>query len=84
VQDILQLLTERFESEKFIGFGNIIDIFVDRCFGHHFNPDLEWDKAFIDKVHAEDKAGFKTGRLTPTHTIACICKEFTINTLLFS
>ena len=69
-QDILPLLIERFECEKFVGFGNVIDIFVDRCFGHHFNPKLEWDQGFIDRVHAEDEEGFKSGQLTPTHMIA--------------
>jgi hypothetical protein len=69
-QDILPLLVERFECEKFVGFGNVIDIFVDRCFGHHFNQKLEWDQAFIDRIHAEDEAGFKSGELKPTHIIA--------------
>jgi O-antigen biosynthesis protein len=69
-QDILPLLVERFECEKFVGFGNVIDIFVDRCFGHHFNQKLEWDKEFIDRIHAEDEAGFKSGELKPTHMIA--------------
>jgi SAM-dependent methyltransferase len=69
-QDILPLLIQRFQFETFIGFGNVIDIFVDRCFGHHFNPDSKWDKEFIDRVHAEDEKGLKSGRLTPTHMLA--------------
>ena len=74
-QDVLPLLLERFESEKFIGFGNAIDIFVDRAFGHHFKPDLQWDREFIDRVHAEDEAGLREGRLTPTHMLAVFVKS---------
>lgn len=74
-QDILPLLLERFEFEKFISFGNVIDIFVDRCFGHHFNPNSKWDREFIDRVHAEDEAGFKSGKLTPTHMLAVCVKN---------
>ena len=74
-QDILPSLLERFEFETFIGFGSAIDIFVDRCFGHHFDPDSQWDREFIDRVHAEDEAGLKSGRLTPTHMLAVCVKN---------
>jgi len=73
-EDILPLLVQRFECEKFIGFGNVIDIFVDRCFGHNYSRESEEDKALIDKVHAEDEAGFASGTLTPTHMMAIFCK----------
>ncbi len=73
-QDVLPLLLERFQCEKFVGFGNAIDIFVDRCFGHNFNPESEWDRDFIDRVHAEDDAGLKSGKLTPTHMMAVFVK----------
>ena len=74
-QDILPLLLQRFQFETFIGFGSAIDIFVDRCFGHHFDPDSQWDREFIDRVHAEDEAGLKSGRLTPTHMLAVCVKK---------
>lgn len=74
-QDILPLLLQRFEFETFIGFGNAIDIFVDRCFGHHFNPELEWNKKFIDRVHLADEIELKSGKLTPTHMIAVCVKN---------
>ena len=73
-EDILPLLVQRFQCEKFVGFGNVIDIFVDRCFGHNFSRESEEDKALIDKVHAEDEAGFAAGTLTPTHMMAVFCK----------
>ena len=73
-QDILPLLLQRFQCEKFIGFGSSIDVFVDRCFGHNFNRDSEWDRSLIDRIHAEDEAGLKSGKLTPTHMIAVFVK----------
>lgn len=73
-QDILPLLVQRFECEKFIGFGNVIDIFVDRCFGHNYSIESQEDKNIIDEVHAEDESGFASGSLTPTHMIAVFVK----------
>ncbi|MBD8527137.1 class I SAM-dependent methyltransferase [Pseudomarimonas arenosa] len=69
-QDILPLLLERFGFELFLGFGNLIDPFVGRSFGHHFAPDLEWNRAFIDEVHARDEAELAAGTIKPTHMIA--------------
>jgi SAM-dependent methyltransferase len=74
-QDVLPLLLQRFECEKFIGFANVIDIFVERCFGHNFNPESEWDRTFIDRVHSEDESGILSGRLKPTHMLAVFVKE---------
>ena len=73
-QDILPLLLKHFECEKFLGFGSAIDIFVDRCFGHNFNPESEWDREFIDKVHATDEVGLRSSKLTPTHMNAVFTK----------
>ncbi|MDP2395082.1 MAG: glycosyltransferase [Methylococcaceae bacterium] len=74
-QDVLPLLLQRFQCEKFIGFGSAIDIFVDRCFGHNFNRESEWDRDFIDRVHTEDEAGLANGTLTPTHMMAIFVKK---------
>jgi SAM-dependent methyltransferase len=74
-QDVLPLLLERFKCEKFIGFGNAIDIFIDRCFGPNFDPKSERDKEFIDRVHAEDEAAIVGGKLTPTHMLAVFVKK---------
>jgi len=69
-QDILPLLVDRFAFDIFIGFGNVIDPFVDRSFGPNFSTDSEWDKAFIDRVHARDEAEMAAGRIKPTHMLA--------------
>jgi hypothetical protein len=55
------------------------DPFVDRSFGHNFDVDDEWDRAFIDEVHARDEAGFAQGTLTPTHMFAVLDSKNEVN-----
>jgi len=74
-QDILPLLLERFHFDFFFGFGNIIDIFVDRVFGPNFDPNREWDRDFIDRIHAADVREIESGRLKPTHIYAAMMKR---------
>lgn len=69
-QDVLPLLVERFEFELFLGFGNVIDVFVDRGFGPNFDPDAAWDQDFIRRVHERDMRGLVSGELKPTHVMA--------------
>ena len=71
-QDILPLLIERFHFDFFVAFGNIVDIFVDRCFGPNFDPENEWDRAFIDRIHALDVEEIESGRVKPTHMMAAL------------
>jgi len=75
-QDILPLLLERFNFDFFFPFGNIIFVFIDRPFGHNFDADADWDKDFIDRVHACDEAGLISGELKPTSMLAVLsCGE---------
>ena len=74
-QDILPLLVERFHFEMFFAFGNVIDPFVDRGFGHNFHAEAEWDRAFIDRVHARDESAMQAGEIKPTHMVAILRKE---------
>lgn len=69
-QDILPLLLERFHFQLFIGFSNVIDVFIDRAFGHNFDGSSPADRDFIDRVHAYDEAGLRDGTLKPTHMMA--------------
>ena len=71
-QDILPLLLERFHFEFFLAFGNIIDPFVDRCFGHNFDPDSASDRSFIDRVQALDAGYIDAGKIKPTHMVAAM------------
>lgn len=75
-QDILPLLIERFSFMFFYPFGNLIFVFIDRPFGHNFDFEADWDKDFIDRVHARDEAGMISGELTPTSMLAVLtCSE---------
>jgi SAM-dependent methyltransferase len=69
-QDILPLLLERFDFRLFIGFANIVDVFIDRGFGHNFDVEQDWDREYVDRLHAFDERGFQEGTLTPTHMAA--------------
>ncbi len=74
-QDILPLLRERFAFELFLPYGNVIDPFVDRGFGGHFDPDDAADRNFIDRIHLRDECEIRAGTITPTHMIATMRKR---------
>ena len=69
-QDVLPMLVERFCFDVFVGFANVIDPFVDRGFGPNFSADAQWDRDFIDRVHARDEAELAAGHIRPTHMFA--------------
>ena len=56
-------------------YGNIIFPFIDRAFGHNFDAEAEWDREFIDRVHARDHEGMLAGELTPTSMLAVVGKH---------
>ncbi len=72
-QHIMPLLLERFGFEMYCAYGNIIDPFIDRSFGHHFDPQSDTDRAFIDAVQDEDEKGIQDGHWPPTHMVAAMC-----------
>ena len=74
-QDILPLLLERFGFQLFFAFGNLITPFIDRGFGHHFDAQRDWDRDFIDRVHARDQAEIESGRIKPTHMMAVMTND---------
>ena len=69
-QDILPLLVERFSFDVFLAFANVVDPFVERSFGPNFSVDRDWDRDFIDRVHARDEQEIAAGRIKPTHMFA--------------
>lgn len=71
-QDILPLLLERFHFRLFLPYGNAVFVFIDRAFGHNFDAAGEWDRAFVDRVHAADERGIFDGRLKPTSMLAAM------------
>jgi len=74
-QDILPLLIERFDFRFFVALSNLTDVFVDRGFGPNFDLDEDWDRDFIDRLHAYDEQAILSGRLSPTHMYAVMTPE---------
>lgn len=71
-QDILPLLNERFECLRFMPFGNLTDVFIDRGFGHNYDAEAEADRSFIDRLHLINEALIDLGVLKPTMLIATL------------
>lgn len=71
-QDILPLLLQHFAFESYLGFANVIDPFIDRGFGGHFDADSARDRALIDRIHARDEAEMEAGHIKPTHIMAVL------------
>ena len=80
-QDILPLLLQSFQFGFFYAFSNVADPFVDRSYGPNFDATREWDRHFIDRVHACDEAGLANGTLKPTHMLAVLHAE-SVDTLI--
>ena len=75
-EDVLPLLIERFDFEFFLGFANVMDPFIDRSFGHHFDANSAADRALVDRIHARDEDELLAGTITPTHMLAVLRKDF--------
>jgi isoprenylcysteine carboxyl methyltransferase (ICMT) family protein YpbQ/SAM-dependent methyltransferase len=69
-QDVLPQLLSRFHASFFLAWGNIIDVFIDRGFGHHFRAREEWELRFIDRVQQADADAIAAGTISPTHLLA--------------
>ena len=82
-QDILPLLIKKFHFDLFVAFANIVDIFVDRSFGHNFDPNNEWDREFIDKVHFIDEVNIENGTIKPTHMTAAMTRQASSQTIIY-
>jgi hypothetical protein len=75
-QDIMPLLRERFHFDLFIPFSNVIAPFIDRGFGHNFDIHSDWDRSFIDRVHARDQIEINRGHITPTQMFAVLSADW--------
>jgi len=74
-QDVLPLLVERFGFLRFLGYGNLADVLVERSFGPNFSPERHADLAFIDFVQALNDRLVDQGRLKPTMMAAVMQAE---------
>ncbi len=69
-QDILPLLLTRFHFTHFLAFGGLIDVFIDRGYGHNFDPADEKDLALIDSIAQQNEAALAQGTIKPTMLLA--------------
>jgi hypothetical protein len=69
-QDILPLLLKNFRFHKFLGFGGLTDVFIDRGYGHNLRPDNPQDTAFIDLVACLEGLLTDLGHIKPTQMAA--------------
>jgi len=69
-QDILPLLLRMFHPENFVAFANVIDVFVDRGYGHNLDPASAEDTRFLDRVAQLDQLTIDLGIVKPTHLVA--------------
>jgi SAM-dependent methyltransferase len=74
-QDVLPLLLRELHPEIFVTFANVIDPFVDRIYGHNFDPNEPADAALIEEIATYDEAAIDAGVLTPTHLVAVFRSE---------
>lgn len=65
-EDILPLLMKNFQFEKFLGYGNLIDIFVERGYGHNFDAENDNDLKFIDSLALMNDFLLMNAYLKPT------------------
>jgi GT2 family glycosyltransferase len=72
---IMPLLNEKFGFELCLAYGNLIDVFIERAFGHHFDEHNVDDVAFIDQVQAIDEMLIEQGKIKPTHLIAVLQRK---------
>jgi SAM-dependent methyltransferase len=82
-QDILPLLISNFEFKFFLGFGNLINVFVDRAFGHNFDPLSSEDMTFIRRVAAVDEELLLMGALKPTQMFGVLVRKGTPHPQVF-
>ena len=74
-QDIMPTLVDRFEFRKMCVWGGMLDVFIDRAFGHNLDSDSATDRAFVDRLWEADCALLKLGAATPTQMMAVLGAE---------
>jgi SAM-dependent methyltransferase len=73
-QEVLPLLLRNFDYDRFLGFGGIIDPFIERGYGHNLDPENGKDTEFIDFVENLNQTLLETGRIKPTMMIGAFRK----------
>lgn len=69
-QDILPLLVQRFQFEKFLGFGNLPEVFCNRAYGPNFDPAVPAHTGFVDSLEQLNSLLLELGVIKPTMMFA--------------
>lgn len=74
-QDILPLLLKNFSFERFVGFGNIPDVFLDRAYGPNFDSSCDFDLRFIELCEGINTHLIDSGFVKPTMMIGVLSAD---------
>jgi SAM-dependent methyltransferase len=75
-QDVLPLiLAQGFHPSRFLGFGGMIDVFVDRCFGPNFDVNNDDDAFLLRRIAFLNDVLLDAGLIKPTMMLAYFVKQ---------
>jgi hypothetical protein len=75
-QEVLPLLLRQgFHPARFLGFGGLVDVFVDRCFGWHLDPANPDDVFLIRRIGFLNDVLLDAGVVKPTMMLAWFTKQ---------
>ena len=74
-QDVLPLLKNYFDFKTFFAYGNLVDVFIERGYGHNLSPESEFDIAFIDLLEHLNEILIDSKTITPTMMIAKMTRK---------
>lgn len=74
-QDILPLLIHRFGFTHFLACGGLVDVFIDRGYGHNFATTNEKDTALIDFIETLNSSLLAQGCIKPTMMFAVMSPD---------
>lgn len=74
-QDILPLINKTFDATHFVAEGGLIDVFIERKYGHNFKIDSDEDKRLIDQIAFMNNILIDAGTIKPTMMLAWFKKK---------
>jgi SAM-dependent methyltransferase len=74
-QNILPCLVERFGFDGFLAYGGLIDPFVGRGFGRHYDAGREEDRALVDLIGTINDLLIDLGYIKPTKMAAVMTPQ---------
>jgi hypothetical protein len=82
-QDILPLLIEHFQFEKFLAFGCLPEALFGGAYGPNFDPELLAHRQFVGSIDSLNTSLLELGVLKPTMVFAVMSNKATRNTRIW-